>query len=268
MPTFDPELAYKLHNEAKAFGKHVRGVIFDMDGTLSVPGAIDFKRIRSRLQLAPEIDLIHAMQRDHVAKQVIEEEEFIGLYGSAFDHSHLSWEGTLNCTLQPGFSKLMHLLNDHKLQRAIVTRNSNRSVEAFFRKIYLDHRQEFFDNFFASHSSDLLDTMKSSAIEQASQQFDGRYCCDFFHIVLDRDSEVGFKPSPDPCLHISREWSLPPEHLIFFGDSHDDLMSALQAKMRFVLIANDHNRDIEPFAHAVCNDLHEAHELVSRWSKE
>lgn len=41
--------------------KGVKGVIFDMDGTLTMPGAIDFKRMRERLKLPAGVCLLSVM---------------------------------------------------------------------------------------------------------------------------------------------------------------------------------------------------------------
>lgn len=42
--------------------KTIRAVAFDMDGTLTLPGAIDFKRMRARMLCPPHLDVL-----DHVA---------------------------------------------------------------------------------------------------------------------------------------------------------------------------------------------------------
>jgi HAD superfamily hydrolase (TIGR01549 family) len=94
----------------------VRGVIFDMDGTLTVP-AIDFGAMRQRLGIS-EGDILATVKawpphRRAAAFAVIEE---------------IEEEARRRLTVQPGAVELVTLLERHGIARAIVTRNTARTV--------------------------------------------------------------------------------------------------------------------------------------------
>lgn len=94
----------------------VRGVIFDMDGTLTVP-VIDFAAMRRRLDI-PEGDILHtihhwSLERQAVAFDIIEEIEA---------------EARDRLELQQGAIELLSFIDQQKLPKAILTRNTLTSV--------------------------------------------------------------------------------------------------------------------------------------------
>lgn len=99
---------------------HPRGVIFDMDGTLTQPGSIDFAAMRARVGAPLGVDVL-----DHIAMHsdpeerarlhsVIEEEEEAGFARQQF---------------MPDASAVLELLTGRGLRLAVVTRN-NESIMA------------------------------------------------------------------------------------------------------------------------------------------
>ena len=99
----------------------IEGVIFDMDGTLTVP-VYDFLKLRERLGLPHEVDVLKAVEAMDssesraAAHKVIEEFE----------------EEGLRCLqLQPHAVDLLRFVSQHSVGRALVTRNSQRSVQVF-----------------------------------------------------------------------------------------------------------------------------------------
>lgn len=95
---------------------YVRGVIFDMDGTLTMP-VIDFAAMRRRLNI-PEGDILHTIhhwseERQQAAFDIIEEIEA---------------EARGRLELQPGAIELISHIDGLKLPKAILTRNTLMSV--------------------------------------------------------------------------------------------------------------------------------------------
>jgi HAD superfamily hydrolase (TIGR01509 family) len=94
----------------------IRGVIFDMDGTLTVP-VIDFALMRRRLAI-PEGDILEVIRSWPEARQkdafaIIEE---------------IEEDGRFRLELQPGAESLMRVLEQRKIPRAILTRNTEKTV--------------------------------------------------------------------------------------------------------------------------------------------
>lgn len=67
--------------------RRIRAVVFDLDGTLTLPGAIDFARMRSRIQCPPDTDILTWVssftesdpRRREQLEEIIREEEDLGL---------------------------------------------------------------------------------------------------------------------------------------------------------------------------------------------
>ncbi len=102
---------------------HWRGVIFDMDGTLTVP-VIDFAAMRSRLGI-PSGDILHTVKnwpetRRRWAFSIIEE---------------IEEEALARMIIQEGCNEVLDFLQDTGLPRAIVTRNTRRTVDLFMARI-------------------------------------------------------------------------------------------------------------------------------------
>jgi HAD superfamily hydrolase (TIGR01549 family) len=109
----------------------IKGVVFDMDGTLTLPGLIDFARIRSRLGISAKDDIIGHMRsiEDPIARQVahdiVAEEEAIAI------------ENTALCE---GVDELIHFLDSNAIPKALLTRNAQPAVDVF-----LSHSKMQFD---------------------------------------------------------------------------------------------------------------------------
>ena len=102
---------------------HWRGVVFDMDGTLTVP-VIDFAAMRLRLGI-PTGDILHTLRewpdaRRLQALEIIEEIEDEALERLVF---------------QAGCLELLDFIEAAGLPRAIVTRNTTRTVEQFVKRL-------------------------------------------------------------------------------------------------------------------------------------
>ena len=124
--------------------ERIRGVIFDMDGTLTLP-VLDFSEMKRRVGVPVDVDILRgvANQPPEQRKQsmrIIEEMEE---------------EACRNLTLQPGVLELLHFLSMQQVKRALMTRNNQRSVEVFLEHLQreLERRQSVFPSL---DSSDLF----------------------------------------------------------------------------------------------------------------
>eukprot|EP00455_Lapot_gusevi_P026819 TRINITY_DN2829_c0_g1_i2.p1 TRINITY_DN2829_c0_g1~~TRINITY_DN2829_c0_g1_i2.p1 ORF type:complete len:215 (-),score=38.45 TRINITY_DN2829_c0_g1_i2:13-657(-) len=105
----------------RLFAKEIKGVIFDLDGTLTKP-VIDFKRLRSRLGVPPGTDIID------FAKQRPTEEEKKTAWDIIEDEERI---GTSLLELNPGALELLQFLQTKRIRQGIVTRNSPVAVQHF-----------------------------------------------------------------------------------------------------------------------------------------
>ncbi len=104
--------------------KKIKGLIFDMDGTLTVP-LIDFKKIRQELNISEKGDLAGIInswaepRRSHAWK-VIEKYEIYAIEN--------------NC-LQTGVENALKRFAQANMRLAIITRNTVRSTEALLARL-------------------------------------------------------------------------------------------------------------------------------------
>jgi HAD superfamily hydrolase (TIGR01549 family) len=102
----------------------IRGVIFDMDGTLTVP-VIDFGKMRFDLGIPDsETDILHALMKRNPAEReaafrIIEEHES---------------DASARSELSRGARELCDFLIKAGIRTGVATRNSRISVEAFVQK--------------------------------------------------------------------------------------------------------------------------------------
>ena len=98
----------------------IYGVVFDLDGTLTLP-VLDFAKLRQKLGCPHPMDILKfvnskAEGERTEAKRIVEEFED---------------EGRKKTKLQPNVIDLLKFLSDQALKRALVTRNAQPSVDQF-----------------------------------------------------------------------------------------------------------------------------------------
>lgn len=91
----------------------IRGVIFDLDGTL-VDSGLDFDRMRREMQLPPGMFILEAMSqlsepRAAECREILARHE---------------WEGAERATLMPGVVDFLAQLEERGIRRAVLTRNA------------------------------------------------------------------------------------------------------------------------------------------------
>jgi len=103
----------------------IRGVIFDMDGTLTEP-YMDFQRLRQEMGI-PAGDIVdHLMAADEAERRRLDE------ILHRFEE-----DAAMNATLQPGVHELLAALRARGIKLGLLTRNSRRSVAALTAKFGL-----------------------------------------------------------------------------------------------------------------------------------
>ena len=161
----------------------IRGIIFDMDGTLTLP-VLDFQGLRNKLGMDKSMDILEFAsthppdQRDKIYEMIEQWEA----------------EGIANMKLRPHLHAMLSSLKQSNVHVALLTRNNQHAVDAFLRKLLSDDA----DNVFKNKSEDV------------------------FSVVLTRDF-LPYKPHPAPALHICSEWGVSPENVVLVGDDVQDI---------------------------------------------
>jgi HAD superfamily hydrolase (TIGR01549 family) len=104
----------------------IRGLIFDLDGTLA-DSQLDFDAMRREMELPPELPILEALDRL---------EPFHAAHCRAILDRH-EWAGAERATLLPGVADLFAVLQARGLRQAVATRNSRRITEATLAKLGL-----------------------------------------------------------------------------------------------------------------------------------
>jgi HAD superfamily hydrolase (TIGR01509 family) len=103
----------------------IRGVIFDMDGTITAP-YFDFVSIKEEAGIG-DIDML-----DYLRQATGEEYERVHAVLMKFEEG-----GVANAKLNRGARKLLSFLAQRKIPTALLTRNSRKSVDGVCRKLNL-----------------------------------------------------------------------------------------------------------------------------------
>ena len=138
--TFNSIRSFKMTScGGRKVKSHIEGVIFDMDGTLTIP-VLDFKELRRWLGINDTIDIL-----EYANKCVGNKKQEVFRTIETFED-----EGNKNLKLQPHIHELFSYLKRNQLQTALITRNNSKAVEAFFEKFLAEDQ----DNVF--HSTDIF----------------------------------------------------------------------------------------------------------------
>eukprot|EP01038_Epipyxis_sp_PR26KG_P013316 gene13316-17839_t len=204
------------------------GIIFDMDGTLTEPGAIDFQAIYRRAQLKPSdgdiMSQVNKMpndeRKDNILRIIYEEEMF----------------GCERMALRPYLSQLIKSAHHSKVRMAIATRNCNDAFIEFIQKAKLS-AQDFKP---VLHRDSLNGINKPDPLVAQA--------------VLD-------------VWGVDHRSMNDHGHVWFVGDSLDDMACGKDAGCKTCLILTDYNRDLAGkypgVVDQVVNDLAEFAELVN-----
>ena len=174
---------------------NIQSVVFDMDGTLTIP-CIDFAKMRLETGIKAPNDLLNVI---HALKDEKEKARIFGII------DRIEEEANEKLEFQPHLFELLDELiklnmkkgNDHTIPLtekhfAVVTRNSEKSLQFFISKL-------------------------------------GTKYSKIFTILLSRDF-IPYKPNPGCLIHIAKSLNLPStKNMLMVGDSFHDIACAKEA---------------------------------------
>ena len=101
------------------------GVIFDMDGTLTLPSGLNLHEYRAKYGIPDKVDIMDYLK-------AMEPEKFQPAYDEILA---IEARGRETLELQPGIRELLDFVTAHKLKTAIITRNARLAVDALLAKL-------------------------------------------------------------------------------------------------------------------------------------
>ncbi|CAG9949652.1 unnamed protein product [Clonostachys rosea f. rosea IK726] len=102
----------------------LRGIVFDMDGTLCEPQTYMFKDMRDALGITKAVDILEHVESLHPEKQTVALEAIRNIERKAMESQ----------TPQPGLNTLMSYLDSRGIPKAICTRNFDVPVQNLLTK--------------------------------------------------------------------------------------------------------------------------------------
>ena len=184
------------------------GIIFDMDGTLTIP-VLDFDAMRREIGLPADGGDLAVLIEQLPPAQAAAAWETIARHEA---------RATEQARLQSGALELLAACRRHGLKLGLLTRNTQRSVKALCRRFGL--------------------------------RFDTVLTREFPHL----------KPSPEPVLHICREWGTAPARVMVVGDYVHDLESGRAAGAATVFVRNPGATDFSDHADWTVDRLEQLYE--------
>ena len=200
----------------------VTGVIFDMDGTLTECGAIDFTAIRNRIGLidGPD-DIITQIKKLPIEKQsdalnIVIEEEILGCDRMIIRNDTVT---------------VLDKLKLLRIRTAIATRNCEIAVNHFTTRLDIEIKNKLPIN---SNNFPISSTTTTSTTST--------YQSSIFSSIVTRDTLDGInKPDSRVATYILNKWGITdPSTIWFVGDHNDDILCGKNAGCRTCLIVDAH----------------------------
>mmetsp|Transcript_41056 Transcript_41056/g.46646 ORF Transcript_41056/g.46646 Transcript_41056/m.46646 type:complete len:280 (+) Transcript_41056:34-873(+) len=170
----------------------IKGIIFDMDGTL-IQSCIDFADMRKRIYKVASEDLGRSVSDGDVIK-LAPKLSLDGQKKADAIFADIEAKALRDMKLMPGMIELCKFLdNETTIKRAILTRNVFSSIDYMYENYMKQHNVTRFNPQIARDS-------------------------------LDKDGNIlTAKPQPDAIHYICREcWNCSPSEVIMVGDSYKD----------------------------------------------
>jgi phosphoglycolate phosphatase-like HAD superfamily hydrolase len=206
-------------------------IIFDLDGTLTMPGAIDYTLMRQELQLLDRskdiIDYINDHLQAEAQQQAWEIVERIEMNACKLQ------------TLRPHTITLLQQLRLHKIRLAISTRNC----------------PEALDYFFNSYGKDLPLTLFHTLQTRNVIKHEGKFVN---------------KPNPLLATSILHSWEITTTgqqaSVYFIGDSLDDMLCGKHAGCSTILVLTDYNQELQQqYPQIIDYTISTFEELINLW---
>jgi phosphoglycolate phosphatase-like HAD superfamily hydrolase len=177
----------------------LRGVVFDMDGTLTIPN-LDFGEMYRRCGVEGNKDILYEIRNHMLPDQASKATAII---------EEMEEEGRRTLQLQPGALELTQWLQAHQIPTALVTRNTKRSAQVLEDKLLLSSSQQ----------------------QQQHYQFDV--------VISRDDNDHPPKPDPASMRYIASRWNLelPTDTILMVGDSPaNDIVYGKSAGVKTALL--------------------------------
>lgn len=110
-------------------GRVIKGVVFDMDGTLCLPQTHMFREMREALGVTKAVDILDHVQSLPEDKQKEAQEKLRNIERRAMHYM----------VPQPGITTMMDYIVEQKLRTTILTRNFSTPVDYFRRNFLKDY---------------------------------------------------------------------------------------------------------------------------------
>jgi pyridoxine kinase len=207
--------------EAHLMKGPVVGIIFDMDGTLTEPGAIDFNAMYARLGISrgshdilAYIESIADPNQKADAYRIIEDEED---------------QGCERMKLRQGVIDCLSAIDSHKIRIAISTRNMRKSVNRFL-DLLPEHMREIFSHMITRDCVNGINKPDPRVAWHILNQWG--YLVDYDFSAVDDASIIS------SIATFGDVW--------FVGDSIDDIKCGRSAGCKTCIITTDYNKGIDP----------------------
>lgn len=186
----------------------IKGIIFDMDGTLTKPQTWMFGEMRNQLNVPNGIDILTHLDSLPTIKDKEEAELKLRLIE---EKAMIEQEPTI------GLFETLQKLNKLDIKTSICTRNVPKPVSKFCSK-FLNYDPFSDEN---GNGNSILTGP-----------------------IVTREFKPP-KPSAKPLLHIINSWNVKPNEVIMVGDSNDDIDAGLNAGCAVILLRHDDNYHVE-----------------------
>lgn len=180
----------------------IKGIIFDMDGTIIDTNDLVVECIRSSveeyLKFTPkEEDIINILGKPLKIQMGFFSGEYIDdmvsyyskLYRLNRDEKTMIFDGVIS---------LLNELNKKNIKMAIVSNKGNKGIQHALKKFNIEK---------------------------------------YFDIVISVNDVENKKPHPEGVRKVLKSWGFSPGEVIFIGDSNNDILCANNAKIKAVLVA-------------------------------
>ncbi|OHB46582.1 MAG: hypothetical protein A2099_04315 [Planctomycetes bacterium GWF2_39_10] len=193
----------------------LRGIIFDMDGTITKPN-VDFAAIEREIgaKVGFIIDYAEKSSPEERARAL----EILERYES---------KAAIESELNEGVLEMLEFVSKKKLKKALLTRNSRKSVDTVLRKHDLHLHFEF--------------------------------------IVSREDTKP--KPAPDPIFLLSKKMNVHTDHLLMVGDYKYDIMCGKAAGTKTVLLRYKEYVEHEVVPDFEINNIREVVHIIEHFEK-
>ncbi|TID30023.1 hypothetical protein CANINC_001392 [Pichia inconspicua] len=206
--------------------KIIKGVIFDMDGTLTKPQTWMFGEMRKQVGVPDGVDILEHIESLHSIEETqVAEDKLKAIEEKAMREQEPT----------PGLLYAFKKLHDLKIKTSICTRNLPQPVTDFCLK-------------FLNHSNPFDQDNKDEKLISGP--------------IVTREFKPP-KPSAEPILHICNSWGVDPSEVVMVGDSIDDMQAGFNAGCAVVLLRHEDNQQVCSQAH-IDDTITDLYELIDK----